>query len=224
MVIPNGVNEAHFQRAPSTSAAKARLGLAGRLVLGFTGFVRDWHGVDRVVRWMHDSAPSSVHLLVVGDGPARAGLEALAAELDVAERVTFTGVVERAEVPAHVAAFDIALQPAVVGYASPLKLFEYMALGKAIVAPRQPNVEEVLIDGSNALLFDAGNARGLQVALERLVGDAALRSALGAEAARTISRQGFSWRENARRVVALGERYAQHAPPAGKRYPWRSAD
>ena len=51
-VIPNGINKAHFDSAPTPDAAKANLGLQGRLVLGFTGFVRDWHGVDRVIDWM----------------------------------------------------------------------------------------------------------------------------------------------------------------------------
>ncbi len=52
VVIPNGINRDHFAAAPAPDIAKQRLGLAGKLVLGFTGFVRDWHGVDRVIRWM----------------------------------------------------------------------------------------------------------------------------------------------------------------------------
>ena len=51
-VIPNGINKAHFATAPEPDVAKARLGLRGKLVLGFTGFVRDWHGVDHVIDWM----------------------------------------------------------------------------------------------------------------------------------------------------------------------------
>jgi glycosyltransferase involved in cell wall biosynthesis len=74
----------------------------------------------------------------------------LALDHNLQERVTFTGVVPRERIPEYVAAFDIALQPAVVPYASPLKVFEYLALGKAIVAPRQPNIEEILTDRLNA--------------------------------------------------------------------------
>ncbi len=203
-VIPNGINEAHFSLAPSPSDAKAALGWPDALVLGFTGFVRDWHGVDRVLRWMaRDDTPRHARLLMVGDGPAQDGLEALARELQLGDRVHFTGVVTRHEVPALVAAFDIALQPAVVAYASPLKLFEYMALGKAIVAPRQPNIEEILVDGRNALLFDASVTGALESALSRLCGDPILRKRMAAGAYATVGELGLTWCNNAQRVIRL---------------------
>jgi glycosyltransferase involved in cell wall biosynthesis len=205
-VIPNGINEAHFQAAPAPDDAKARLGLQGRLVLGFTGFVRDWHGVDRVIAWMAGpDAPRNSHLLVVGDGPVREELQAQAGQLGIADRVTFTGVVHRDQVPAHVSAFDIALQPAVVPYASPLKLMEYLVLGKAIVAPRVPNLLEVLTDGENALLFDAEAPGGFERALATLGADAALRQRLAEGAHASIARQGLTWAGNAQRVVRLAE-------------------
>lgn len=210
VVIPNGINEAHFAQAPTPDEAKQRLGWPGALVLGFTGFVRDWHGVDRVIRWMASpAAPRQARLLIVGDGPARADLEALARQLDLGERVRFTGVIDRALVPAHVAAFDIALQPAVVDYASPLKLFEYLALGKAIVAPRQPNLEEVLQDGENALMFSPSDPGALEAALQRLCEDTALRQRVAEGARASIPQQGLTWRGNAQRVVALASRLSQ---------------
>ncbi len=206
-VIPNGINEAHFAAAPSTAAAKRSFGWTDATVLGFTGFVRDWHGMDRVLRWMASpAAPAATCLLMVGDGPARPGLEALAAELALGERVRFTGVIARECVPEHVAAFDIALQPAVVAYASPLKLFEYLALGKAIVAPRQPNIEEVLRDDDNALLFDADAPGALERALSRLCDDPALRARIGGAAGRSIAVLGLTWQANARRVAELARR------------------
>jgi glycosyltransferase involved in cell wall biosynthesis len=203
-VIHNGINAAHFAAAPGPVAAKAALGLQDRLVLGFTGFVRDWHGVDRVVAWMATvQAPRNAQLLIVGDGPARADLEARARQLGLGDRVAFTGVVARERVPALVAAFDIALQPAVVPYASPLKLLEYLALGKAIVAPREPNLMELLTDADNAVLFDAGAAGALEQALSRLCADAPLRQHLSRGAKATIDRLNLTWDGNARRVVAL---------------------
>jgi glycosyltransferase involved in cell wall biosynthesis len=205
-VVANGVNEAHFAGAPTPETAKAQLQLLGRLVLGFTGFIRDWHSVDRVIRWMASSrVPTFVHLLVVGDGPARPALERLALDHNLQERVTFTGVVPRERIPEYVAAFDIALQPAVVPYASPLKVFEYLALGKAIVAPRQPNIEEILTDRLNAILFDPDDPNGLSRAIETLVNDDALRAELGVRAAKTIREKGLTWTENATRVSRLCE-------------------
>jgi glycosyltransferase involved in cell wall biosynthesis len=214
VVIPNGINEAHFADAPAPQAAKAELGWPEALVLGFTGFVRDWHGVDRVVRWLASPAtPAHARLLVVGDGPARADLESLAQELGIADRVRFTGVVPRAQVPALVAAFDIALQPAVVPYASPLKLFEYLALGKAIVAPSQPNIAEVLVHEENALLFDNSRAGALEDALSQLCADGALRSRLSVGASASIGRLRLTWRSNAQRVAHMGAQLARGLPP-----------
>ncbi|MDO8933110.1 MAG: glycosyltransferase family 4 protein [Rhodocyclaceae bacterium] len=213
-VIPNGINRTHFSTALPPEIAKRNFGLTDALVLGFTGFVRDWHGVDRVIRWMASpAAPANTVLMVVGDGPVRGELERLADQLMLHGRVRFTGVVPRDQVPNHVAAFDIALQPAVVPYASPLKLFEYLALGKAVIAPRQPNIEEILVDNDNALLFDSTLPDGMEQALTCLCADAALRSRLAASAATTIDRLDLTWLGNARRVTALAKRAAG---PAGQ--------
>lgn len=203
-VIPNGINIAHFAAAPLPEEAKRRLGLEGRLILGFAGFVRDWHGVDRVIRWMATpQAPANAFLLIVGDGPVRGELETLARSQGIANRVRFTGVVDRGDVPDLVAAFDIALQPAVTAYASPLKMMEYLALGKAIVAPREPNLLEILSDGENALMFDSQAGNGLENSLAKLADDTGLRFRLGEAAKATIGRLNLTWEGNARRVVEL---------------------
>jgi glycosyltransferase involved in cell wall biosynthesis len=206
VVIPNGINEKRFAQAPDTEAAKAGLGLQGKLVLGFTGFVREWHGLDSVIELIAKDPPeSSRHLLVVGDGPARATLEEQSKNLNISHRVTFTGIVGREDVARYVAAFDIALQPAVVAYASPLKLFEYLALGKAIVGPAQPNLMEVLTDGQNALLFDPKQPGGLLQAISQLYGDATLRRTIGENAKTTILKKKLTWSANAQRAVKLFE-------------------
>lgn len=203
-VIPNGIDPARFSDAPDTETAQRMLGLQGKLVLGFTGFLRDWHGLDGVIDLIaHDDASAARHLLVVGDGPARATLEAQARRLGIADRLTITGVVGRDDIARHVAAFDIALQPAVVAYASPLKLFEYLALGRAIVAPAQANILEILSDGQNAVLFEPGNPDALAAAIERVSRDAELRQRIAAGARASITEQGLTWHRNAERVSAL---------------------
>lgn len=212
VVIPNGINGERFERAPDVTAAKQALGLQGRLVLGFTGFVRDWHGLDKVLDLIAADPPDSQrHLLVVGDGPARTGLESQARALGIAQRVTFTGIIGRDDVARYVAAFDIALQPAVVAYASPLKLFEYLALGKAIVGPAQPNIEEILRQDHNAVLFDPANPEGLAHAVSRLCEDTTLRTRVAENAHRTIEDMQLTWGANARKVVSLFGELRSHA-------------
>jgi glycosyltransferase involved in cell wall biosynthesis len=202
VVIPNGINPDDFNGELDNEQAKRRIGLEGRLVLGFTGFLRDWHGLEKVVELLTHAEPEW-HLLIVGDGPARGVLEERAMALNVTKRLTITGVVGRDDVAAHVAAFDVALQPAVVDYASPLKLFEYMALGRPIVAPAQPNIMEILTDGEDALLFDPRDPRSLGNAVERLCRDAGLRKRLGEAARRTIHSRRLTWADNATRVIEL---------------------
>jgi glycosyltransferase involved in cell wall biosynthesis len=213
VVIPNGINGERFESAPDVEAAKRALGLDGRLVLGFTGFVRDWHGLDKVLNLIANDPPASRrHLLVVGDGPARPNLERQARELGIENRVTFTGIVGRDDVARHVAAFDVALQPAVVAYASPLKLFEYLALGKAIVGPAQPNIEEILVQNQNAVLFDPDNTDALAEAIQVLCTDDALRARVAENARATIVTRQLTWDANARRVVGLFDELLQDSP------------
>lgn len=205
-VIPNGINQDRFSGDINVAEAKRALGLQDYLVLGFTGFVRDWHGLDKVITMIANDPPESRrHLLVVGDGPARAALEKQARELGIEQRVRFTGIIGRDEVARYVAAFDIALQPAVVAYASPLKLFEYLALGKAIVGPAQPNIREILKEDHNAVLFDPAQPDGLARAIERLCADTELRHKVARNARATITEQQLTWQANARRVVHLFE-------------------
>ncbi len=209
LVMPNGVDVHRFHPLDA-GTAKGALGLHAHLVLGFVGFVRRWHGLEEVIRAMADNAlPSNTLLLVVGDGPVRGDLEALALNLGVAERVRFTGVIERKDLPQYIAAFDVALQPGVTAYASPLKVIEYLAMGKPILAPDQANIREILTDGLNARLFPPESAQARTRALTELASDAWLRTRLAAGAAESIGRLGLDWNQNVRRVVERMRPYAR---------------
>jgi glycosyltransferase involved in cell wall biosynthesis len=113
---------------------------------------------------------------------------------------------ERDAVPEYVAAFDVALQPAVVPYASPLKLFEYLAQGAAIVAPDQANIREILTHEVDAILFDPEESGALSDAIERVCSNDRLRARLGSAALRVIETKGLTWDRNAERVVELFRR------------------
>lgn len=202
-VVPNGVDSS-FLKDIDPSPVRARYGLEGKLVIGFAGFVRDWHRVDRALSYLAASGRDDLHLLLVGDGDALADLEATARRLGVSDRFSVTGVVQRDAMPAHIAAFDIALQPAATAYASPLKLFEYMALGKAILAPAADNIREILTDGADALLFEDNDASFSQT-LGALIADPALRARLGAGARATVISRDLTWAGNAARVERIAE-------------------
>lgn len=203
-VICNGIDRAVFTFDEAEhERAKQALHMTGKTVLGFTGFVRDWHGLDKIIDALAAPPLDNMHLLIVGDGPAIASLQDQTRRLNLASRVTFAGLVDRSKIKQYIAAFDIALQPQCVAYCSPLKLFEYMALGKAIVAPDQPNIREVLTAEKNGLLFDPARDGALVDAIKRLGEDSALRARLGAEASRTIDARAMTWAGNAGRVTAI---------------------
>jgi len=132
-------------------------------------------------------------------------LRAEAGRLGLARRVHFAGRVMHDEVPAHLAAIDIAISPRSTFYASPLKIVEYMAMGKAIVAPAMRNIEDLLTHERSALLFAPEDGGALAAAIGRLVAEPALRRALGTEARRLVE-DGFTWHRNAREVVKLAGR------------------
>jgi glycosyltransferase involved in cell wall biosynthesis len=204
-VIANAINPEIFGSAPAPENAKAALGLSDKLVIGFTGFMREWHGLDTIVDWLNEEAPPSAHLLLVGEGPALPGLKSQAERLGVSQRITFAGLVDRSRIAEQVAAFDVAIVPKCVEYCSPLKLFEYMALGKAIVAPDQANIREILVDQQSTLLCKSGDKKSLYAALTALASDPELRKSLGDKAKETIVTRRLSWRENAMRVIGLAQ-------------------
>jgi glycosyltransferase involved in cell wall biosynthesis len=192
------------------------------VVVGFTGFVRPWHGLARVIDVMaHCGAAHNLYLLIVGEGPASPDLKHMADSLGVTDRVRFVGPIAHAEVPRYVAAFDIALQPNAVAYASPLKLVEYMAMGKAVIAPDQPNIRELIDDGRTGLLVGGEDAIALAEAIVSLATNAELRHCLGRRAAYEVCKRGLTWPANAERVEALADRFVRsglmHEKTPGRR-------
>ncbi|MGB7755906.1 MAG: glycosyltransferase family 4 protein [Salinisphaera sp.] len=206
-VTPNGINHRRFAPDVDAAAAKTRLGLDPHTtVIGFVGFAREWHGLDAVIELLAEYRDArSLHFLLVGDGPVTEALRNQAEAVGVADRVTVTGVVDRDDVQRYVNAFDVAMLPNVVAYASPLKLFEYMACGKAIIAPDQPNLGEILTNDHDAVLFEPGSRDAFKAAMRRLIEDDPLRARLGEAARASLISRDLSWAANARRVASIAE-------------------
>lgn len=207
VVTPNGVHLDQYDYADRTaSAVRARedLGLPRELerpVLGFVGYYRDWHRLELAVESLVRPGMEEAHLCLIGDGPAGPSIAARAAQLGVSERVVFAGKRPHEAIPRLLPAFDLALVPAINPYASPLKLHEYMAAGVPTVAPRQPNLLEVLEHERDALLFTPGEGEELCASIERLVAEPELRRRLGASARQTIEARDLTWEGNVRRVL-----------------------
>lgn len=202
LITPNGVDMARYETLRRRRDLIKKYDIEGKRVIGFTGFVRDWHRLDLAMdaMVMKNLQKKNAVLMVVGEGPAIAQLQQRAMELQIEGAVRFCGKVAHAEIPDHVALFDVALVTAINSYASPLKLFEYLAAGVATVVVDQPNLREVLEEGC-ARFFNRNEPTELARTLEELVTQPEVSRALGAAGKELLRRRDYTWDGNARRVV-----------------------
>ena len=179
-----------------------RLGLTG-IVVGFVGTMNRWQGILEFPAVLQQVFAQSdqVSFLFVGDGEFRGQLEQFCRIQRFEDRVVFTGRKPHAEVPALVAAMDITVLLNSNSYGSPMKIFEYLGMGKAVIAPRVGPVTEILDDGHTGLLIDPGNGAQMAAQILRLVGDPALREHLG-NAGRAYVVEHHTWTANAGAVLA----------------------
>jgi glycosyltransferase involved in cell wall biosynthesis len=197
-VIHNGVNQEFIDEM----LAKPINNSKNEIVIGFTGFIHPWHGMDKAIRAIAEHKHLPLKLICVGEGEILPELKALAVELEIADKIEFVGLVTRDRVLDYVQQFDIALQPDVTDYASPLKMFEYMAVGSVIIAPDCPNIREILSD-ETALFFEKGNQdkfiNELVYAIENILSMNDLRNTVKS----SLIEKHFIWQENAKRVIEL---------------------
>ena len=131
-------------------------------------------------------------------------LKRRAAELGIRSAVTFTGPLPYAAVPDHVAAMDVAVSPKATFYASPMKILEYMAMGKAVVAPDMDNIRDIVEPNVTGVLFERDSVDALRKTLDVVVTRGAVRERIGTAARRAVE-QRYNWRHNAAEVVRLAE-------------------
>lgn len=210
-VLPNGVNGALFRPGKADPVVRRRLKLDGGATLGFVGGLRPWHGVEVLPELLArlNKRGRRLRLVIAGDGPLRSHLESEFRQRGLDSRVTFTGLLPHEAMPAVIRQFDIAVAPyprhAHDFYFSPLKVFEYLACGVPVVAPRLGQIAEVVADGKTGLLYPAGDLEAMVAVCERLLGSAGLRTAIGEAGARLVRRE-YTWDKNARHVVELARR------------------
>jgi glycosyltransferase involved in cell wall biosynthesis len=205
VVMRNGVDPSRLHPAVSGKSVRRRYGLEAKIVIGFVGWFRPWHGLEMLLEIMYEErlGAAGVRLLLVGDGPAYSVLYRFAEQHDLLPFVTFTGAVDRDGIPSHIAAMDIAVQPTAPEYACPMKIIEYMGIGKCIVAPDQPNIRELIDDKVTGFLFRKESKSELRKTLLGLLTDAEKREIVGQNAVRCVFERGLLWRTNAENTLAL---------------------
>lgn len=186
------------ERARAAAAVRARVGAP---LVVFVGRLVTYKGIDVLLRAMRD-VPA--RLLVVGAGPEDARLRALAATLGLGERVAFTGRLEAADLPGHIAAADVGVLPSVTrAEAFGLSMVEMMACGLPVVCTDVGTATtHVNVHGETGLVVRPGDPAALADALRRLLGDADLRARMG-EAARLRAQERFTFASTSRGLAAV---------------------
>ena len=175
-VVPNGVPAAAFLDRARVDPAEFGV-RPGRLVLGYVGALAPEKGVDLAISALADLPDAE--LLVIGDGPARAELEALAATV-AADRVHFLGSVSEPARP--MSALDIVVLPSRGGDSMPAVLIEAGFLGLPAVTTDVGAIADVVVDGETGRVVEPNDEAAFRSALGEMAGDEVARRAAGERA------------------------------------------
>jgi glycosyltransferase involved in cell wall biosynthesis len=202
---PDGVDLQRFDPPVEKAAARARLGLSAGPLVCHCGHLYPGRGVEETIDALADLP--GVRLLLVGGDPADVErVRAFAAERGLAGRVRFEGTVPNGKIPIYLWAADALVMPytsrtPTVRGMSPLKMFEYMAAARPIVATDFPAVREVLRAGENAILVRPDDPAALAGGLRRALEDRALADEISRRAAADV--RAFTWEERARGILEV---------------------
>lgn len=219
LVNPNGVDLDRYRPAISGDQVRRERGLENTTTVGFIGTFGMWHGAEvladafgRMLRRRPDLG-DKVRLLLIGDGATRRQVEDSLARHGVTNKAILTGLIPQQDGPGHLAACDVLVAPHIPNrdgtafFGSPTKLYEYMAMGKGIVASNLEQIGQVLEHDKTGWLVKPGNADSLAQGILDLVLDPERCRRLG-QAARVYAEIHCSWQEHTRRIVsALEERF-----------------
>jgi len=213
LVNPNGVDPEVFRPDVDATALRASLGLEGRRVVGFIGTFGPWHGTELLVEAyarcveQHPDWRESTRLLLIGDGARRPATQAMVERLGLRRDCVFAGLVPQSEGPRYLACCDLLVAPTLPNadgsefFGSPTKLFEYLAMGRPVVASRLGQIGEVIEHGRTGWLVTPGDAAALAEGIARVAGDDALAASLG-RAGRAAVIERHSWRAHVQRIAA----------------------
>ncbi|MET0330856.1 MAG: glycosyltransferase family 4 protein, partial [Dyella sp.] len=205
VISPNAVDLARFDANRfDRDALRAARGLNARIVCGHIGAFAHWHGVDGFVEAIAARLAEvpQLALVFVGDGRTLPAVRALVAERGLADRVLLPGRVAHDEIASWIACMDYAVLPNSNQYGSPMKLFEFMGMGVAVVAPDYAPVAEVIVDGDTGWLFPRGRTDACVQRVLELATRSEERHRVGVAARSYIARE-RQWRNNAQQLLSL---------------------
>jgi glycosyltransferase involved in cell wall biosynthesis len=208
-----GANAALFRADLDREEIRMRLGI-GRddIVIGYSGSFKAWHGLGILLDAAQKIKCGRVRFLLIGDGPQRKTIENLALERGIQDRFVLTGTVPYEKVPLLLAASDLCIAPVEPGLhpgsrgrgfsLEPLKIFEYLAMNKPVVASRVPSVEALFRHGEHLWFVEPGDADELAAAIDRFSNQPETWSAI-AEAGYTKVLTQHTWQNHCNHLLRI---------------------
>ncbi len=206
-VLPCAADVEAFGSKHNSELVRRGLGLTSEPVVIWVGGFYPWHDLDLLLESFTQVLPRhpNAKLVLVGDGQTRPSVARKVLQNGLRQAVIMTGAIAHTRVPEMLSMADVAVVPSAPvsasggGTGTPLKLFEYMAAGKAIVATALNQAAEVIQDGQNGLLVEAGDVNGFAEAMLTLLNDSVERGRLGQNARRQAVEQ-YSWERYTQRL------------------------
>lgn len=212
IVNPNGVDPERYLPEVDGTNIRKKYGILGKVVVGFIGTFGRWHGAELLADaygLLINEFPEyreRVRLLMIGDGLTLPDVKKRLDRNGAMEKSILTGLVSQEKGPEYMAACDILILPHIPNpdgsafFGSPTKLFEYMAMGKGIVASDLGQIGEVLEHGITAWMVTPGNVESLIIGLKMLVDNEKLRTNLGRNARREVIEK-YTWHEHTKKIA-----------------------
>lgn len=200
-VIPNAVNQSEVTHdREAVNKLREQYKLQGCRIIGFVGSIFPYHGVDILVDAFARIPGDDLRMLIVGDGETLPELKSQARALGVLNRVIFTGSVPHREVYTFIELMDICCMAKSNWYGSPVKIFEYGLMGKAVIAPDVVPVRDVMTEEDGVLVEPT--VESLENAFKKLIEASEFRDTIAANWHRKVIRQ-YTWDVAARNTLEL---------------------
>ena len=208
VTIPNGVPLVWLQREISLdeiTALRKRYDLQDKKIICFVGGLVHWHNFDLLLQAVKEAQKSvdNVVMMFIGDGPLKQYIIDKAKELNfLTDSVLFVGKVPHSRIPVFLKMADIAVIPETNDFRSPIKMFEYMAMGLVVLAPQKPAIEVAITHKENGMLFEPGNCSSLAQSLLQCLSEPQVVNELGGNAREKV-RENYTWEKHAVHILHL---------------------
>ena len=214
IVNPNGIDERKYNPQIKCDDIKQKYNLENKIIIGFIGTFGQWHGAENIALAFgkflkkYPEYKNKAKLFMIGDGVRMPIVKKHILEFDSQENVVLTGLIPQEQGAKFLSACDILINATVPNpdgsefFGSPTKLFEYMAMGKAVICSDMAQMSEILAHGKTAYMVEPGNIDELATAMKELVDDGELRRRLG-NSARDEVIQKYTWDKHVDKILKV---------------------